>query len=596
MVYQLTAPAELPIPPSPFSVLPGAAPGMLIWLLAAAAAVLYFAGLRPRRASPRVEAAIPLWLATAIYSGLFLNLYLLVDEVMINLEHPYNLHHFGRFSMSATGWVDGTVELIFYLIHSPFGGSQRSLVLANFAISFLAGWAHLPLASRLLPAGAGTGMRTAFLCGFALYSPLVAIFSSGFGNGLVSLAFLAAVAAAAEGRTGRSLFLSGLLPLLRPDAVLVSAANIAVLAFRRSIRRRELALAALPLVSMAIYYACYRFLYGHWVPVPVRFKALTPAMLGMTDWAGLIQKLLFYVVHPAHLAGLTAVALWLRGGRSRTLNLLVGYALSTLPILLFYHFTRATVGDFSFETYARYWVAFELVFALLTLAALAGLVEGPGGAPAGSRVLLAVLLAAGALLSGSVTLKGDRGREDSAFAGGFTERYLPTRLSLSTSEMNTFGFMVDRPIVDLWGYSTPEIATSHTCNQDHIRNNPGFFLQREPDVYWPYWFTRSLDPARTRGDFDSAEISLATYHHTSRRGNLLGDMRSVLNKYDVVVIDFPDRKKTDRIGYLIRKPEVAGMLAELASRGIRKVRERPIDWPAFERSYGRMEPAPLRCD
>jgi hypothetical protein len=207
MIHHFTAPQNLALPVSPFSALPSASIGFVLWLLCSAGAIIY-AIRAPRSANARW----PMLLATGIYTGLFLNLYQLVDEVMINLEHSYNLKHFGKFSMSSTGWVDGTVEMLYYLLHAPFAWSQQSLVISNFAISFAIGWLHLWLVARLFKYDTDPALRTFALCGFALCSPLIVIFSSGFGNGLVSLLFLAAIVAAAEGRTAFSLALSGLFP------------------------------------------------------------------------------------------------------------------------------------------------------------------------------------------------------------------------------------------------------------------------------------------------------------------------------------------------------------------------------------------------
>lgn len=604
MVHQLLAPADLLLPASPFALLPPAAFGFFLWLICSLAAVVWMARLERKPApmqptSPATSNA-PLWLASAIYAGLFVNLYALVDEVMINVEHPYNLWHFGKFSMSPESWVDGTVEMLFYLVHTPFAWSHQSLVVANFAITFLVGWLHLPLISRLLGAQASPVSRLLLLCGFALYGPLVTIFSSGFGNGLASLIFLAAVVEAVHGRTSQSLLVSGLLPLVRPDAVLVSLANIAVLAWTRRIERRHLRLIAVPVLSMLAYFALYRWLYGHWVPIPVRFKSLTPAMLAMTDWGRLMARAGFYLLHPAHLAGWASLSfLWFTRRNSiervEPVRLVAAYALATAPICAFYHFTRATIGDFSYHTYARYWVPFELTLALTTLLVFANTPRWSRFPAWPLRTVLLVILLATALVTGAGSLDKERGREDSVFAGGFTQRYVPQDLRIATTEMNTFGYMLDRPILDLWGYSTPEIATSGTCNADRIRNNPAVFLSRAPDLYWPYWFTRSLDPAHPRGGYDSTETSFAAFHHTSRQGNLLGDMRRVLTEYSVVVVDFPGRKGMDRLAYLVRKPVVAPLLEELARHGIQQSRQRPIDWSVFEAAYSQVPAVTYRC-
>ncbi len=67
---------------------------------------------------PQAIWANPILVVGLSFVVLFLHFatdYAVSDEVMINLEHSYNLHHFGRFSMSPSAMVDGTVEYLFYL-------------------------------------------------------------------------------------------------------------------------------------------------------------------------------------------------------------------------------------------------------------------------------------------------------------------------------------------------------------------------------------------------------------------------------------------------------------------------------------------------
>ncbi len=313
-------------------------------------------------------------------------------------------------------------------------------------------------------------------------------------------------------------------------------------------------------------------------------------MLAMTDWFQFVFNLMLYVAHPAHVIGVTALVFVFRGGNKDGLaKFLAPYALATLPLLVFYNFTRATIGDFSFQTYPRYWVSFEVVLAALGVAYFAHTKSMRELRP------IIVLLVAGALFLGGLAIFDERGREDSAFAGGFTERYIPAAMTLATSEMNTFGFMIERPIADLWGYTTPDIAFSKVCNADRIRSNAAFFLKAAPDVYWPYWFTRSMSTDE-RGGFDNAETALANHHHTSHRGNLLGDLREVLKQYDIVVIDFPGRPKLDRIGYLVRREKVQALSTALREHGIEPTRERQVDWNKFETSYNQLALKQYRCN
>jgi hypothetical protein len=594
MIYELEASGLLSFP-DPFAWLPPAWLGLALWLVCTAVAIAQAIGGRGRGTA---------LLAAGIYTGLFVNLYSLVDEVMINLEHAWNLFHYGRFSMSPEGMVDGTVELVYYLLHAPFAGSHQSLIAANFAISFLVGLAHLWFVNRMIDPAAGAAARVVQLCGFALCAPLAVIFSSGFGNGLVSLGFLAAMNAAVNRREAQSLLWSSVLPLLRPDAVLLSVANMGVLAVRRRLTKQHLPLLLVPLAAMAIYYAGYREMFGHWVPTPVRFKSLHISMLAMTSFARLGFEFAFFLVQPAHAIGVWMMVMLARRWRAEGFEglgwrpaYLLLYAAATLPMLLFYSFTHSTIGDFSFSTYSRYWVAFDVALALLMLAMLTErYAEAWTLRRRGRGEWVAALLLWAVLVQGMAATRTARGRADGVFAGSFTQRFVPAGMSVATSEMNTFGLMLERPVGDLWGYTTPAIAFSSRCNGDKIRNNPDWFLTAKPDLYWPYWFTQGLVEEAEFGRFDRVETALATFHHTGRRGNLLGDMRRVLAEYDVVIIRAGRQAHgPDQLAYLVRKQSREALFGELLGRGFRVARERAIDWREFEQLYNAKPAVWFRC-
>ncbi len=595
MIYELQA-LGLPPLPDAFAFVPPRVAGLLLWVICAAVCFAYAFGKDGRSR----------WLPVAgVYTGLYINLYGIVDEVSINLEHAYNLYHYGRFSMSPEAMVDGTVEYVYYLLHAPFAWSQASLVAANFWISCAVGLLHLPLLAGVL----GTDMRSrkgmlqAFA--FAICAPLVLVFSSGFGNGLVSLVFLAAMRAAAKGKETTSLAISGMLPLLRPDAILLSFVNIAVIALWRRLQSKPVFSGSLipvsPLLNAYIYYGAVGLAYCHYVPVPINFKALKPAMLEMLQPLSVFLGLLEYFTIASHAIGLIlllAVArmLW-RDGISATMEkagshsvLLFLYAAGCLPLLLFYNFTHGIIGDFSSYTYARYWVAFEVTLQLFILSVLGNLRwswSADTAPSAGYRAALILYLCATfPLLLGQSALSRNPGRMDSMFAGAFTNRYVPRQFTVATTEMSTFGLMLDRPLIDLWGYSNPAIAYSKTCNGDRIRANPGYFLAVKPDLYWPYWFTKGYvseteSMTYRYGDYDTVESSLAQFHHTAKQGNLLGDMKRVLAEYDVVMV----RTESNTLAWLVRRAMRDELLAKLQAQGMQPSRQRPFDMAAFGKLY-----------
>ena len=175
--------------------------------------------------------------------------YAVRDEVAVNLEHTFNLFHFGRFSMSPTAPVDGTVEYVFYLLHLPFAASARLLAVGNWLICTLVAVLTLWLLGRgrLI----GDARRNAlFLLFPAAFSPLFLPMGTGFGNGLLSAAFVLQLIFVFRGRWAAAIAVAALLPLLRPDGTLwAMVLPTAILADRFAMRlpvRPQRAAAARP--------------------------------------------------------------------------------------------------------------------------------------------------------------------------------------------------------------------------------------------------------------------------------------------------------------------------------------------------------------
>ncbi len=619
MIYQLLAPSNLQPFPNIFAGLPPRIFGLAIWVLFSVLALVYVFTTKDKVARRVLGIPVPMLLAGAITTGLFIYTYDLVDEVSINLKHVYNLYHYGKFSMSPDSWIAGTVEPIYYLLHTPFAWSQHSLIIANYLISLLVALLHLPLAAYALDPEAGPRKSTLQLCGFALCLPLATTFSSGFGNGLVSLVFLAAIGSAVNGKESRSLVLSGLLPLLRPDALLLSLVNAAVIMVTRRVAGKRFFsikehawLLLLPAISAAAYYSFYRFAFGMWVPVPVRFKTIRLPMLAMTNKPAALKDILIYLSHGAPAVGLTCVVLVLadflvRKQKASSLAanpriLFLGlYTLATLPLFLLYTVAHHTLGDYSLGTYSRYWVASDLTVQLFVLALLAQVNLSWGANDSGSPLpawrqhaaLAAFLFLSIGFAIGNpdARLLLKPGRTDGAFAGAFTERFLPRGYTVSTSEMDTFGLMIERPVIDLWGYTNPAIAFSSVCNALHFRNNGQYFLQVKPDVYWPYWFTVGFIREGETTNFDKVEETLAMAGHTSKEANLLGDMSQVMAQYDVVVI----QTRWNQLAYLVRKTVSGSLLESLESRGFSVSRQRPFDIVLFHQLYDTEELVTYPC-
>lgn len=191
------------------------------------------------------------------------------------------------------------------------------------------------------------------------------------------------------------------------------------------------------------------------------------------------------------------------------------------------------------------------------------------------------------LLTATLQYTESIGRLDGMFAGTMVERYFPRELSVSSSEMNTLGLMIERPVIDLWSYTSPAIALSKTCNAEKIRSNPQYFSTVKPDVYWqPYHLYDFNEDA-----FASMERYFATFYNTSKVGNLAGDMNRVLADYDVIEI----KANHNQAVFLVRKSSRDPLLEHLFHSGFVKSRKREINMPVFRKMYGNNVPVTYRC-
>lgn len=560
---------------------------------------------------------LSLLIATFIYLGFFINTFGLVDEVLVNLEHPYNLYHFGKFSMSPDKMVDGTVEVLYYLIHTPFAQSQSSLILGNFLICLIVGWLHLFVLWRLKITNYFINNLILLSC-FSLSFSIIHTFSSGFGNSLVSLFFLIAVYFCLKNKLMLSLFVSGLLPLIRPDGILWSLTNIlTVLTVIFTLRSKTKALShpkkiyilmgLLPFISTLVYLGFYKYMYGHWIPTPILFKSVKLSMLPMFDMQRFLDGLFIWIGTPSKkiaLLVLASIILYLIINKHKEIEqddkirILIVYTLLNSLVFIFYNFTRSTIADYTtFYIYSRYWVCFELTLVtllLITISVAKISVNRQQESPVNGAKFFPIFLMSFLVLTSTpqdINSLMPRNyfvnRTDEVFAGSLTEKILPDNFSISTSEMNTFGLMIDRPVIDLWGYTNRSIATSKVCNADKKRNNENFFLETLPDVYWPFWFTKFY----WAHNYDTVETSFLNVHHTNKEGNLLGDMNKVLRNYDIFIIKTNGKQSA----YLVRKTKSDSLISNLKEKEFKLLRTREIDMKRFSALYNSQKKVEYNC-
>lgn len=550
------------------------------------ALLLMRAAARDRRRQPpdllaRASLAAPALMLVTMYCLTWGS----VDEVAIGLEHSYNLNHFGRFSFSPTRMVDGTVEGLYFLLLAPFAWSPLSAVGANFGFGLLIALAHLWVLSQILK-DATVSARLGLLLLFSVNYPLMALLSSGFGNGLVSLVFLRAVQLLMDGRTHSALLVGSGLPLLRPDAILYSYALVMAVSFRvrRPTDPRPWLAWLLPLGALGLYFAAFRMLYGHWIPTPALFKSVYPSMVTLESLKSFAVYAMAGLTQPTHLLGLLAAmasAAFTADGRHTEVRRLL---LPLAAIYLFYSFSRGVYGDLAGDSYARYWIGFEMVlFLCLVLVVsscvrlLASLGRGHDHVVVGSLLPVAVV----ALVFGAIAWDGQRdyrpSRSTLGHAGQIVAEVLPADFSVATSELNAFGLNIPtHEVIDLWGYTNRVIARSRVLNGFRVRSSPEFFATVRPDVYFAF---------EELADGRDAEDYLATFDPFVKSVNLLGDMVRVLDEYDIVVVRHPLRS----IVLLVRRVRVEEFLGALERHQYAASAKRPFDRERFGAAYDAQE-------
>ncbi|HLM14557.1 MAG TPA: hypothetical protein VK362_19340 [Reyranella sp.] len=572
-------------------------------VLSQATSSLAFAGRSPEDSKGRA------WAWRFLLPGFVLTLlafnvtrhYAVRDEVAVNLEHTFNLFHFGRFSMSPTALVDGTVEYAFYLLHLPFAASARLLSVGNWLICTLVAVLTLWLLGRgrLI----GDARRNAlFLLFPAAFSPLFLPMGTGFGNGLLSAAFVLQLIFMFRGRWAAAIAVAALLPLLRPDGTLwAMVLPTAILADRFAARflpgRSEppppglaqiALLYAAPLCAFAVYSAAVYAAYGHFPSTPVAFKQVfLPSLL--IDFGQTVRNFPRELITDLGPEGILLIAAlgfligqsWQSVRQDRVLRWAVLATLFAFGILVIYALGQATIGWFG-NFYNRYGVNFFIAaFCLAALLVDDLLRRGrTGQATAWIVVLPALALLVNLAATTNPPPRSPLVNRESNFKAGalLQEIVAPTPLSVSTTEMNSFGLAVrDRQVLDYWGYSNPVIARSSTCNSAHNRFSATAFLDQRPDIFWPFWFTDTP----TTDNYDTAETSLARSGHLNRAGNRLGDLERVMGLYDVIFLAVRDK----RFAFLVRKDSAPLFMQRVVALGFVQQRQRPFDKAAFDRAY-----------
>ncbi len=584
-----------------FKLIPSYRLGLLLWVLSGLAVFIVICS-KKEEISTKPSFKTLLW-PSLIFFGLYMNTYGLNDEVAVNLEHSYNLFHHGLFSMSPHKMIGGTVEIIYYLLHTPFAGDLRRLLLANYILGMLFGWLHIFCIWKFwLPEN--SHKNTLLLSCFALTVPIAVIFSDGFGNVLISLAFILSLSFLKARRERVSLGLGALLPLIRPEGIYLSVINFIAFVFHRKTSKKAVGIGdtmigfCAPCLSLFVYLAGHQFFYGHWIPTPVLFKSVKLSMLKEFNPAFFVYQMLALLSQPSMMMGVAlAIAffiLLLKKNKQFNLEIrMLWVCVLLLAVQFSFFMAGATLLPYlGGVSEMRHGLPFLVTLTLFSLVFVSSMEEVVVADKFHSIVLrpsffIFCMLYLSALMHGfegaSKNYKNDLGlnRDYAIKVGLFSDRVMPDDFEFSSTEMNFYGLGSDRFVIDLWGYSNRDIANSRICNGMRVRTNPNYFLEQSPELYWMYWVTVH---GLKNSDGIESDRELLTVDLTNKdQGNFLGDMEKVMEKYDCFILRDSRSEKTkspSQIGFLIRKDVSERLDQRLKVEGFAFKRSRDVgeDW------------------
>lgn len=494
------------------------------------------------------------------YVGLHFLTSFFVDEVFVNLEHTWNLLHFGRFSFDPNKIVGGTVEMLYYFLLTPFAGTHGLLVAATYAAGLLIGLLHLVLVWRMT-AELSPNYRWLVVLIFLSNIPMMATFSSGFGNPLVSLISLYAFQLARKQRIQKAAMLVAFLPLVRIDAILVTFWFILALVTSRSSINQIKSAVVVSIGCLMLNLGFCQWYYGNAILTPVLFKSGFDLFIDSLDlwpvWVAYLRE----SATPVHLMAMLSTAILISQSGMKRLE--VRLAVFGLPVQLFYWFSTNT----QYYSLTRYWISMEVIWTVLVLLLFQELILkcrtnsgntiGPDSAvPRNSTVLeklqacsrrAAVPIAACITLISTIildihcwghiwALKLPPVCWPYSVAGELTDRLVPQNWTIAAHELNQFGFVMDRSIIDLWGYTDRQTAGSNTRNARGIKTRPGLFLEIKPDVHWSISDSTDLHFNFAQSNTERPEAFLAGLANWGSQLSNLGPLVPVLKEYDSVLL------------------------------------------------------------
>lgn len=439
-----------------------------------------------------------------------------VDEIYVNLEHSWNLYHFGRFSFSPMHLVDGTVELFYYIILAPFALSHLSLIYSCMVLGLVVTLLHTIIVWYFV-------RHFSFLVQYTLvlafsWNPVFAeIQGSGFGNGMVSLLYLTGFVCIWENRWKPASTVCILLPLLRPDAVIFSA--FLILAMILKYKKIPYQAVIGMFTSVGIFTLIVRISYGHWILTPILFKktpihevlgGLKPQLI--TAVYGLFDSYTMAVVILLLASVIPAIRFYRPEVDPKNQNVI---RIQMMLMFCLYFFYILTNRNFFAET-RRYYLPFEYLgfFLLISEWGLPYIFktqvsaaidsdqffrEQPDISKTFATVFMLVvsfwsLNSASNRWKNRVNRFSDRtsskvawlvDREDSfSVQAEITRACIPLSWRIATTELQGYGFLLDHEIDPLYGYANRRMAVSQTLSRRGTKTDKNYLFDSKPDVIW----------------------------------------------------------------------------------------------------------------
>lgn len=574
------------------------------YILAALAAILLLAWLVSHlfKTTPKPPPGFVFVVATLAQAAFYILHLGFIDEVFVNLDHPWNLYHHGTFSFQPDQLNDGTVEFLYYLLLTPFAGSRAQLIQALMLQGWLVAFAHLVVLRWMLHHESPAVRHTTLLT-FACHPTINQVFAGGFGNGLVSLLFLASFACLWRGRYTTASLIAAALPLVRIDSILY-VLPLAVIAYRLTNRKRIPILTVTGAIgSVLLILALHRIGYGTWVPTPILFKSM-PFSILIRSIPRLPNALVALFIQPAHLIILAFI---LAGFAALRADARTAATLRCIPYFIavsLFYYVQARINPPD-----RYYLPMNILLVVLAGFGAGSLINSiqlkvpaqrhplEGLVNSHTALLLGLALLQSAVEARRISLVGlDTHFNTSPFPGPVirNDSIVYDALTLQTlipaesqwrtasTELDTFGFFLNRPILPLWGYANRELAVSHTFNVMDIRCDPNLLTRARPELFW-VWH-RTLDP-RLRVYQPTEDPLFFLFLEI----NGLGSPEFIIDNYHLAIID----RGTHATQVLVRSDIWPEFEKNLLVTGYKQIQKRPWNTQAI-REHIKQNPPRLR--